>query len=262
MSRTPRILMCPPDYYGIEYEINPWMSVQKGADRPRSNPAQWRALHRTLVELGVEVELLDPVEGLPDLVFTANAGLVFSDLFIPSKFRYKVRQGETPRFEAWFARPGLPDRRTFPRARTSRGPATPCSAATLCSPAIDSAATSGAISGSASDSASRSCRWSWSTPGSTTSTPASARSRRAPRSTTPARSTNTAVGDRRPHPDADRGPSRGGRLLQLQRRRGRLERGPERGGPEARRGPRTASASRPTRSTCRSSSSRAAAPSA
>ena len=98
--RTPRILMCPPDYFGIEYEINPWMSVQKGADPERSK-AQWRALHRTLEDLGAEIDLMEPVEGLPDLVFTANAGLVFKDLFIPSRFRYRVRQGETPRFEAW-----------------------------------------------------------------------------------------------------------------------------------------------------------------
>jgi N-dimethylarginine dimethylaminohydrolase len=97
---APRILMCPPDYFGIEYEINPWMSVQKGSDPERSS-AQWQALYRTLVELGVEVDLMEPVEGLPDLVFTANAGLVFRDLFIPSRFRYRVRQGETPHFEAW-----------------------------------------------------------------------------------------------------------------------------------------------------------------
>jgi len=102
MSDTPApcILMCPPDYFGIEYEINPWMSVQKGSDPERSS-AQWQALYRTLLDLGVGVDLLEPVEGLPDLVFTANAGLVFRDLFIPSRFRYKVRQGETPRFEAW-----------------------------------------------------------------------------------------------------------------------------------------------------------------
>ena len=47
------------------------------------------------------VELMDPVPGLPDLVFTANAGLVYRDLFISSRFRFGVRQGETPHFERW-----------------------------------------------------------------------------------------------------------------------------------------------------------------
>ena len=27
-----RILMCPPDFYGIEYEINPWMNRQVASD--------------------------------------------------------------------------------------------------------------------------------------------------------------------------------------------------------------------------------------
>ncbi|WP_165073958.1 dimethylarginine dimethylaminohydrolase family protein [Paludisphaera rhizosphaerae] len=92
--------MCPPDYFGIEYEINPWMSVEHGSDPARA-AAQWQALERTLVDLGVDVDLMTPVKGLPDLVFTANAGVVFRDLFIPSRFRFGVRQGETPHFEAW-----------------------------------------------------------------------------------------------------------------------------------------------------------------
>lgn len=96
----PRILMCPPDYYGIEYEINPWMSRQVGSD-PGTSLAQWRALHDTLARLGVRVETLDPAPGLPDLVFTANAGLVFQNVFISSRFRFGVRQGESPIFERW-----------------------------------------------------------------------------------------------------------------------------------------------------------------
>lgn len=106
MVDAPRILMCPPDYFGIEYEINPWMSVAHGADPARAS-AQWSALKGTLVDLGVDVDLLTPAPGLPDLVFTANAGLVYRDLFIPSRFRFGVRQGETPLFEAWARSRGL-----------------------------------------------------------------------------------------------------------------------------------------------------------
>jgi N-dimethylarginine dimethylaminohydrolase len=100
MDRTASILMCPPDYYGIEYEINPWMNRQVASDSVESH-RQWRALHDTLRELGVRIERLDPIPGLPDLVFTANAGLVFHQTFISSRFRYGVRQGETPHFERW-----------------------------------------------------------------------------------------------------------------------------------------------------------------
>lgn len=92
--------MCRPDYFGIEYEINPWMSVRKGSD-PSLSRKQWHALHETLVKLGVDVDVIDPVRGLPDLVFTANAGLVFENLFLPARFRFGVRQGESPRFVSW-----------------------------------------------------------------------------------------------------------------------------------------------------------------
>jgi N-dimethylarginine dimethylaminohydrolase len=97
---APRILMCAPDYFGIEYEINPWMNLHVGSDAHRAQQ-QWTALCQTLTELGVAVDLLEPQPGLPDLVFTANAGIVYHHLFIASRFRYGVRQGESPHFESW-----------------------------------------------------------------------------------------------------------------------------------------------------------------
>ncbi len=97
---APRILMCPPDHFAIEYEINPWMNVRVGSDAGLARQ-QWTALNKALESLGVSVDLIEPVRGLPDLVFTANAGLVFRDLFIVSRFRYGVRQGEAPYFESW-----------------------------------------------------------------------------------------------------------------------------------------------------------------
>lgn len=104
--RTPRILMCPPDFYGIEYEINPWMSRARGSTPERAQ-AQWRGLYETLVKLHVAVELMTPQKGLPDLVFTANAGLVFSQRFFSSRFRHDVRARETPFFDDWFAAHGF-----------------------------------------------------------------------------------------------------------------------------------------------------------
>jgi N-dimethylarginine dimethylaminohydrolase len=106
MSRRPRILMCPPDHYGIEYEINPWMSRSRGSS-PEKAKSQWQQLHDTLVGLGVQLELMTPRKGLPDLVFTANAGLVFHDRFFSSRFRHEVRARETPYFDAWFAEHGF-----------------------------------------------------------------------------------------------------------------------------------------------------------
>jgi len=104
--KQPRILMCPPDYYGIEYEINPWMSRSRGSDPHRAHQ-QWTALYETLQGSGARVELMPPQKGLPDLVFTANAGLIFGNQFYSSRFRHEVRARETPYFESWFAAHGF-----------------------------------------------------------------------------------------------------------------------------------------------------------
>src|SRR5438270_2387608 len=104
--RQPRILMCPPTYYGIEYEINPWMSRSR-ASTPERALKQWTALYDTLRGLGVVIELMEPQKGLPDLVFTANAGLIYQSRFFSSSFRYEVRARETPFFDAWFKADGF-----------------------------------------------------------------------------------------------------------------------------------------------------------
>lgn len=102
----PTILMCPPDFYGIEYEINPWMSRAVPSDRVLAE-SQWRGLRELLVSLGADVRLMGAVRGLPDLVFTANAGLVWRDVVFLSSFRHAARQGETPVDEAWFQAQGF-----------------------------------------------------------------------------------------------------------------------------------------------------------
>ena len=117
MSVRPRILMCPPDHYGIEYEINPWMSRERQADQPLA-ARQWRALHDLLLRLGAEIPLLDPVPKLPDLVFTANAALIYRRRAILAHFRHEQRQGEEPLCAAWLGKHGfaverLPEGRFF-----------------------------------------------------------------------------------------------------------------------------------------------------
>ncbi len=96
------LLLCPPDHYAIQYEINPWMDRSRGAD-PELARAQWQGLRDKLLELGFHVELIDPQPGLPDMVFTANAGLVAGRQFIASNFRFQERRGEEPHFQQWFA---------------------------------------------------------------------------------------------------------------------------------------------------------------
>lgn len=102
----PRILMCPPDHYGIEYEINPWMNLEVNADHQVAT-SQWQQLRGHLNAVGAHIEQVEPVKGLPDLVFTANAGLVYHRQVILSRFRYRQRRGEEPWFRNWFAEHGF-----------------------------------------------------------------------------------------------------------------------------------------------------------
>ncbi|MBW3538357.1 amidinotransferase [Candidatus Parcubacteria bacterium] len=96
-----RFLMCPTTYFDIEYEINPWMHTDNRVDQALALH-QWRQIHDTYERIGHIVETLDPVKGLPDLIFTANAALVIDGKVMLSRFRYPERQGETRYNQAWF----------------------------------------------------------------------------------------------------------------------------------------------------------------
>jgi N-dimethylarginine dimethylaminohydrolase len=98
--------MCPPKFFGVLYEINPWMHREVTADPERAG-TEWQGLVTTLRAAGAEIEFLDPAEGHPDLVFTANAGVVNGHQFVPARFRHPQRQGETPHDVAWFASRGF-----------------------------------------------------------------------------------------------------------------------------------------------------------
>jgi len=97
-----RFLLCPPDYFGVLYEINPWMNKDVRVDVDLAH-TQWNNLVAALREAGAQLEFQEPAEGWPDLVFTANAGIVNAKQFIPTHFRHPERQGETPHDIAWFA---------------------------------------------------------------------------------------------------------------------------------------------------------------
>jgi N-dimethylarginine dimethylaminohydrolase len=100
-----RYLMCPPRHFGVLYEINPWMSREVSVD-PDQALAQWEGLVSTLEAAGAEVVVMEPEADVPDLVFTANAGVVNGDQFVPSHFRHPERRPETPINAAWFAKRG------------------------------------------------------------------------------------------------------------------------------------------------------------
>jgi len=102
MTQPVRILMCAPQHYDVDYVINPWMEGNIHRSSRDRAQAQWEQLH-TLLKEHATVELVPPQPGWPDLVFTANAGLVLDDTVVLSRFLHPERQGEEPHFQQWFA---------------------------------------------------------------------------------------------------------------------------------------------------------------
>lgn len=97
-----RLLVCPPEYFSIDYEINPWMRRSNVVQAGQAIQ-QWHHLMGVLEkDVGAILERMKPVQGLPDLVFTANAGVVVGRKAVPSRFRYPERQREEAHFEGWF----------------------------------------------------------------------------------------------------------------------------------------------------------------
>jgi N-dimethylarginine dimethylaminohydrolase len=99
------LLMCAPDYFGVDYIINPWMENQVGRAALPQARAQWENLHRNL-SAHSHIALVAPTPGLPDMVFTANAGLAIGDKAVVSRFHAKERRPEERLFCEWFEAQG------------------------------------------------------------------------------------------------------------------------------------------------------------
>src|ERR1700733_6862212 len=100
--RTRRYAMTPPTYFAVEYAINPWMDVTAPVDVELAQ-AQWESLYETYLRLGHHVDVIEPVAGLPDMVYAANGGFIAQDTAIVARFRYAERAGESRAYGAWMS---------------------------------------------------------------------------------------------------------------------------------------------------------------
>ncbi len=105
MTDKMRILMCAPDHYDVDYVINPWMEGNIHRSSRELAEAQWDKLYQVL-QTYATIDLVEPQKGSPDMVFTANAGLILGDTVVLSRFFHPERQGEEPHFQAWFESQG------------------------------------------------------------------------------------------------------------------------------------------------------------
>jgi len=110
-------LMCPPTYYTVSYEINPWMHADQATDTSLAL-RQWQRLRDVHLDLGHTVETIDPLPGLPDMVYAANGALVVDGVVCSARFRYPERQPEGPAYQQWFADHGY---RTRTAAQVNEG---------------------------------------------------------------------------------------------------------------------------------------------
>lgn len=105
MTDSIRFLMCSPTHYDVDYVINPWMEGNIHKSSRERAVEQWQQLHLILKEHAL-VDLVEPQQGWPDMVFTANAGLILGQNVVLSRFLHQERQGEEPYFKQWFEEQG------------------------------------------------------------------------------------------------------------------------------------------------------------
>lgn len=100
-------LMCRPTYFAVEYAINPWMDPSRPVDRDLAI-AQWEQLRQTYLDLGHTVEEIEPLPGLPDMVFAANGATVVDGRALAVQFREPQRADEAPAYRNWLEQAGFP----------------------------------------------------------------------------------------------------------------------------------------------------------
>lgn len=103
---NPRVLMGVPDYFGIKYEINPWMEIQNAVEESLAL-SQWDKVFNKLLDLKVDVELIPTHPDIPDMIFTANGGLIDGSSAVIPNFRFDERKPEQKYFEKWFDENGF-----------------------------------------------------------------------------------------------------------------------------------------------------------
>ena len=105
-STPPRVLMCRPEHFTVSYRINPWMYPENPTDTNLAL-SQWTVLYDTYRNLGFQVDLIDPLVGLPDMVYSANGGFVLDGIAYGAKFHHHERGPEGPAYMEWFRAQGF-----------------------------------------------------------------------------------------------------------------------------------------------------------
>ncbi len=101
-ARPRHYLMCRPTFFTVTYAINPWMDPSVPVDTGLAM-RQWEGLRDTYRALGHTVSFIEPVPGLPDMVFAANGALVVEGKVLGARFLADERKPEGPAYTRWLA---------------------------------------------------------------------------------------------------------------------------------------------------------------
>lgn len=102
----PTYLMCPPEWYDVNYVINPWMAGNLHRPSRDRAFAQWKTLYSELRNLA-DVRLLHARAGSPDMVFVGHAAVVNHGVAAISSFVHSQRQSEETYLRQWLQDAGF-----------------------------------------------------------------------------------------------------------------------------------------------------------
>jgi N-dimethylarginine dimethylaminohydrolase len=108
---TKRVLLCPPVFFDVLEQKNPYMSADALVDYDKAQ-RQWEALCSALKETGCQIETIVPAPELEDMVFAANQAFVgfhegVGKFIVPSRMVYASRQREVQLYVDWFRQRGF-----------------------------------------------------------------------------------------------------------------------------------------------------------
>lgn len=114
-----KFLMCPPKHFRVDYEINVWMRKHRSVNKSEVQK-QYETLKNIYQNLGIEVLEIEQHPDLPDMVYAANYGFVYKNIFVRANFKHEERKKEAELAAEYMGNLGY-EVRTLPEGLTFEG---------------------------------------------------------------------------------------------------------------------------------------------
>lgn len=107
-----QVLLTTPEYFDVQYVINPHMEGHVGSVDPKRATGQWERLKQAYARIGITPTDLAGAADLPDMVFCANQTLPYYNPYterygvVLSRMHAEERRAEVEHYEAFFRENG------------------------------------------------------------------------------------------------------------------------------------------------------------